>query len=457
MRRAVARTGRNEPCPCGSGRKYKHCCIEKDQERLHHSTSFVGVTEAELQANREQYLTVLDFDSLPAHETARLDPLKLAPDLLEPYLANLCRGRLLDQCVAAFEKLGYGEKLHEPFHHILVRIAQARRKDLVERMLKLPPDPSKIRSGELELFLGEEDPARLVALFQQEALTLVSYGDIARLRGFPRALLKSSLCAFGILVARGAIPLLPPTDAAGLLDELLLARDRLNLSPDDPISDVLDKRAVEQRDEGKDAAALREAQARLQAKMQEVQRYREAMERLEKELARREKQAAAPTAPAAGCAGGRSRIEGEVRQKVNALRSTLKERHNERNELRRELQKAQTDLELLRQKTALPPAAQRLTRGSGPRGRSIAAAGERRQPANPAARIPHGFQQTLERVPRHVARGACRCWGGWRGESRRRSWEPCGSRPAPPSRGSASALTTACCFGCCRTASRWWI
>jgi hypothetical protein len=23
--------GRNAPCPCGSGRKYKHCCLEKQQ------------------------------------------------------------------------------------------------------------------------------------------------------------------------------------------------------------------------------------------------------------------------------------------------------------------------------------------------------------------------------------------------------------------------------------------
>ncbi len=26
------RPGRNEPCHCGSGRKYKHCCLEKDEE-----------------------------------------------------------------------------------------------------------------------------------------------------------------------------------------------------------------------------------------------------------------------------------------------------------------------------------------------------------------------------------------------------------------------------------------
>jgi len=23
------KTGRNEPCPCGSGRKFKHCCLKK--------------------------------------------------------------------------------------------------------------------------------------------------------------------------------------------------------------------------------------------------------------------------------------------------------------------------------------------------------------------------------------------------------------------------------------------
>ena len=26
-----ARPGRNEPCHCGSGRKYKQCCLEKDE------------------------------------------------------------------------------------------------------------------------------------------------------------------------------------------------------------------------------------------------------------------------------------------------------------------------------------------------------------------------------------------------------------------------------------------
>ena len=28
---AKARPGRNEPCHCGSGKKYKHCCLAKDE------------------------------------------------------------------------------------------------------------------------------------------------------------------------------------------------------------------------------------------------------------------------------------------------------------------------------------------------------------------------------------------------------------------------------------------
>jgi len=27
----MTKTGRNDPCPCGSGKKYKHCCLRNDE------------------------------------------------------------------------------------------------------------------------------------------------------------------------------------------------------------------------------------------------------------------------------------------------------------------------------------------------------------------------------------------------------------------------------------------
>ncbi|MDA8390027.1 MAG: SEC-C metal-binding domain-containing protein [Gammaproteobacteria bacterium] len=29
----MTKIGRNDPCPCGSGKKYKHCCREQAQTR----------------------------------------------------------------------------------------------------------------------------------------------------------------------------------------------------------------------------------------------------------------------------------------------------------------------------------------------------------------------------------------------------------------------------------------
>ena len=44
VRRPVPKIGRNAPCPCGSGKKYKKCCYEKDQELLRDASPYEGVT-----------------------------------------------------------------------------------------------------------------------------------------------------------------------------------------------------------------------------------------------------------------------------------------------------------------------------------------------------------------------------------------------------------------------------
>jgi hypothetical protein len=33
LKRAVAKVGRNDPCPCGSGKKYKQCHMRQDQAK----------------------------------------------------------------------------------------------------------------------------------------------------------------------------------------------------------------------------------------------------------------------------------------------------------------------------------------------------------------------------------------------------------------------------------------
>jgi hypothetical protein len=46
----AARPGRNEPCYCGSGRKYKHCCLAKDEKKAAAARAKAAKAEAEAPA-----------------------------------------------------------------------------------------------------------------------------------------------------------------------------------------------------------------------------------------------------------------------------------------------------------------------------------------------------------------------------------------------------------------------
>lgn len=46
----MSRLGRNEPCHCGSGKKYKKCCLEKDEER----------NQMDINSNNEDYIDYED-------------------------------------------------------------------------------------------------------------------------------------------------------------------------------------------------------------------------------------------------------------------------------------------------------------------------------------------------------------------------------------------------------------
>jgi tetratricopeptide (TPR) repeat protein len=48
------KTGRNDPCPCGSGKKYKHCCLEKDRAAEHATFVRAAAAAAEAAAAKER-------------------------------------------------------------------------------------------------------------------------------------------------------------------------------------------------------------------------------------------------------------------------------------------------------------------------------------------------------------------------------------------------------------------
>lgn len=94
----ATKPGRNDPCPCGSGQKYKRCCLEKDQR----AQSAALADTATAQANATRALAALlrehviddEPDELTAASNAVVDLVQegkldqaeqAARDLLERY------------------------------------------------------------------------------------------------------------------------------------------------------------------------------------------------------------------------------------------------------------------------------------------------------------------------------------------------------------------------------------
>jgi hypothetical protein len=204
------------------------------------------------------------------------------------------------------------------------------------------------------------------------------------------------------------IPIIPRKDASEMLRHILAARDRLNLPPDDPFGAVIERRMAEETsDEGKDAAELRAARIRLDAKADEVRRakgdvdrQRQALHRREAELAKRAESPAAAPVPK----GVDEEEVREMRIKLAQLKTALHERSTERITLRRELEKANDDLQALREGASAPKPA-----GDAAPDEEAAHYLPEELAGNQPLRLveyPAKFRETLESLPRQVARAA---------------------------------------------------
>jgi hypothetical protein len=408
MRRAVAHIGRNEPCPCGSGKKYKHCCHDKDQQRLYRSSEVAGQTREELGADPEPHLTAARLEKM-THELIRLDPKKIPAELVQPYFMRLAGLSFFDRAAEAFEQRGFSDELKEVWFFVLFFVTRAGRKDIAKRMLKIHPDAAGIEN-ELHpgtrLLLAQDDPARFLQRLEDLSLQALQTEDSVWLEKFAYGLLESKkLAALGIFVSRSMLPIVKQREASFLFERMLEARDKLNLSPDDPFSDVMDRRFAEHEDDHKkESAELHKAQKNLDAKAQEVQHLKESLAQLQKEITRREQKRTAAPQPAhiaAPLAADEPALK-EMRQKMEALKTTLKERHHERNDLRRELQKAHTDLETLRQ-TAAPATSDETEAADSEEDLLLPQDAPEIHPVR-LIEFPKSFHQALAGFPRHVAR-----------------------------------------------------
>lgn len=350
--RSEPKIGRNEPCPCGSGRKYKKCCAGKEETPVHRTILDQFQTGAGGARQREQL-----FEQLRPGELAHLSAGELTTPQLIRAIRTLTRHRrweaaerFLDALVLR-EDTPFGDK--DGYRIELAQAAlEAGEVDLAERHFRLCDlEEEESMRFHVALALARKAPNALELL---ESAAVIGHGEGRKglLIDCAFAMLDHSP-ALGILVARGCIDRERLLDSETLLMGIDRARDRLGLSVHEPWWDLFEQFLDDEL--GFDGPVAHETErppdeiGEMRAKLQEAQSR---VRRLDGELAgrvrqleaatrEREQLASAVRASPAGVDQGRvSELEAErrrLRAKIDELKGEISAGAEQRASLRREL------------------------------------------------------------------------------------------------------------------------
>ncbi len=410
LRRAVERIGRNDPCPCGSGKKYKRCCEDKDKERLRHSSTVAGMTVAEVKARPEEQLTQARLEKMSGHELARLNPALLKDDLLPTYIHHLAASNHLPEVCTAFEILGCeNELMIELWHDACFFMVQKQSLDCARRMLHLRclhgPVDDEFEDG-LRLLLCSDDPPRFLDLVEHISHSVILLDREQQAERLAYGLLCSPFKSLGILVARSFITLASTKSATFLLEEIQRTRHRLDLPPEEPFAEVLEKRLHDTTHEtGAEAAALQKSRRLLGEKAAEIRDRNEKLAQLQRDIRRHEKQLAATTTSTPKADAEQETLR-TLRDKLAATSASLRAANEERTALRRQAMEAVSQIEAERARHPAPAAPSGAEDDSEDDSTLTLPGGiESHQLPRPID-FPRRFHATLSQLPTQVGRAA---------------------------------------------------
>ncbi len=403
-RRAVKKVGRNEKCPCGSGKKYKRCCLEADQARKSDPSPVAGVTMSEYRARAPELMSHSEFACLAPEEMARFDVAEMSTDHLIAAYRAWSDAHLWDRAEAAVRELARRDDVprvdppdpDDPSGYFAELVHEALSCGAFERAahyLKSLPPSDRRRELELDRWLlapASDTVARLDAyardgLADEEEESLLVDLAYTLLRHTP---------ALGILVARGVVGAHREFDSVFVLEAVEEARDTLGLPPIDRADDIFDA-LITQRSEqlatkeepndalhgeadrrgphsgnaksnkkgSKDGQGRTPSHADSEELRRQLRQAKQRGEELERQLRKSRTQLAAlPSAQADGgddaptARGPQQRANGAVsapdtgaqtdaethrlRQKITELKGLLAERYQDRKRLRQQLAEA---------------------------------------------------------------------------------------------------------------------
>ena len=307
VRRPIPKLGRNDPCHCGSGKKYKKCCYAKDQELLRDASEYAGATRTDLKSNPGLVDDPQVIRDLRAHELRRLAPAALsAGQLLTGYQCALDFGlrELAFEVLLECERRLTGPEAFDEghFEDLLDAVLQAGDLDLARRIREHCGDQTWWRPQAIAFrFDLLENPERYALLERDCRKAVCEVSDEEAEFDEPLTRLAYDLSprhpALAIALARAAIASNPDRhfDNDMLLDLIRDARVDLDLTPDgDPAEALFDwiedrtqlkeKAQSENREIGRLTVQLSDTLAALDEKKQSLRQTEQALGQVGAEL-----------------------------------------------------------------------------------------------------------------------------------------------------------------------------
>ncbi len=232
-RRVTPKVGRNDACPCGSGKKYKKCCETKDAARGLDPSPVPGMTRPEWIAAGAPNLSVDDVLALSREDLARVDPAQSPLEsILRLFTVSLGFGlfdvsaRILDDLGRREASLPKGETLARLTNDAIVEALRAGSVEAANRLAARVEDPASLPL-DLQLSLRFAKFTELAVLDEIAKKALLD-PEAEECIALPYAVLDHAP-SLGVLVALGSLAHLPSGEARTLLDEVEEARVRAGL------------------------------------------------------------------------------------------------------------------------------------------------------------------------------------------------------------------------------------
>jgi hypothetical protein len=345
LRRPSEKVGRNDPCPCGSGKKYKRCCEARDRERA--ASPYAGMTMQEALAEPGRHGDPRIIEKIPEEQLAALDKQGLSSAQLVTLVRRLAELKRWAEADLALKDLAakddeLGQRVNDTRAELVRSLLLAKEGERVHAHVEAVgevQDPLFAAAGVMSgAMRGEKDVLfRLDQLLRVEidhGPCLLEIADMLRAGGAPAL-------ALGLLRA-ACFEQLHPEEIDLLNEDVEALRAELDLGAQDAVVGAHIE-LLERLEEERARPDLLEQKSQQNSEL--LAKLREARQLLRDLEARR---ASADSRAGGEAHGGEARDEQSregkaLKRKVEQLKAEIRAQQEERRELRERLKSSGSD------------------------------------------------------------------------------------------------------------------